>query len=132
MLLRLFALFVIVPLVELTLILVVGKYFGVMFTIALVILTAMIGATMARYEGLKVLERVWNSLKLGRIPGDALLEGLLILAGGVTFLTPGFITDTIGILCVIPYTRQWFSQLLKKWIKHKLQSGETEWIERWE
>lgn len=120
---KLFFLFTVTSLVELALLIWIGQYLGIMVTIGLVLLTAVIGATMAKIEGIRVWTRLLRELRQGNIPTDELVEGGLIFAGGITFLTPGFITDTLGILCLIPPTRRLFRNFVKSWIREKFEQG---------
>jgi UPF0716 protein FxsA len=117
MLFRLLLLFVLVPLVELYLLLKLGALIGAGPTIAIVIVTGVLGGSMARTQGFAVLKRVRESLNAGILPTDALIDGLFILAGGLLLLTPGLLTDIVGFLALLPPTRE----LLKKRIKRRFQ-----------
>lgn len=117
MLFRLMLLFVLVPLVELYLLLKLGALIGAGPTIAIVIVTGVLGGSMARIQGFAVLRRVRESLDAGILPTDALIDGLFVLAGGLLLLTPGLLTDIVGFLALLPPTRE----LLKKWIKRRFQ-----------
>src|SRR4030042_5848079 len=108
MLFKLFLLFTIVPLIELALLIKVGTYIGVLPTIIIVVLTGILGAALAKYEGLSVLNQIRGTLSEGNIPGDEMLDGLLILVGGSLLLAPGFLTDILGYTMIIPFTRQFF------------------------
>lgn len=114
---RILLLFIVVPLVELALLIKVGQLVGVWPTISLVILTGIAGASLAKHEGLSVLRRIERELEFGRLPTTELLDGFLILAGGLLLLTPGFITDTIGFLCLLPPTRI----LVRAWIRRRFE-----------
>jgi len=118
--LKLFLLFTLITILELALIIEVGTRIGVMYTIFLIIATAVIGAYLAQTQGLSILMRIQNELKAGILPNDALIEGLLVLIGGVLLLTPGFITDTIGFLCILPPSRRWFREKLKGYFRHQI------------
>ena len=115
---KLLSLFIIVPLLELALLIEVGKHLGVWNTIALVLITAVAGALMMQLEGL----RVWNNLQQDlmnlRMPTDNIINGVLILIGGVVLLTPGIITDIIGITLLLPFTRV----LYRNWLKKKFMN----------
>jgi len=99
-------LFVIVPLVELYLIIRVGSAIGALWTVLLVIMTAVIGVQMLKIQGLNTLRRARENLDQGALPAMEMMEGLLLAVGGVLLITPGFITDTLGFLCLIPATRR--------------------------
>jgi UPF0716 protein FxsA len=105
MFLRLLALFTLVPLVELYLLIEIGGAIGVAPTIAIVIVTGVLGAALARWQGLGVLRRLQDDLAAGRPPTDALIDGLLIFVAGAVLLTPGLITDALGLLLLVPAGR---------------------------
>jgi UPF0716 protein FxsA len=105
MFLRLLLLFTVVPLVELFILVKLGSVVGVLPTIALVILTGVLGAWLARQQGLGVLKRLTTDLDQGRLPAEALIDGLLILIAGAVLLTPGLITDGLGFYLLIPQGR---------------------------
>jgi UPF0716 protein FxsA len=98
-------LFVAVPLIELWLLIWVGGQLGLMTTIALVIVTGILGATLARFEGLATLRRFQSRLAAGQLPHEDILDGLLILMAGAVLLTPGLLTDTVGFLLLVPPVR---------------------------
>jgi len=120
---KLFLLFSVTSLIELSLLIWIGQYLGIAVTIGLVILTAVIGATMAKIEGIRIWSRLRQELRRGEMPGNSLIEGALIFAGGITFLTPGFLTDTLGILCLIPVTRRLFRDWVKGWFRRNFRNG---------
>lgn len=99
-------LFLLVPLTEIYFLIVVGGWIGALPTIALVVLTALIGATLARHQGLVTLQRVQASMARGELPAIEMLEGALLLVGGLLLLTPGFFTDAAGFVCLFPWTRR--------------------------
>jgi UPF0716 protein FxsA len=107
MLRRLILLFVIVPIAELALLIQLGRWIGLWPTLALILATGALGATLASREGL----RAWHELQLdlteGRIPGRPILDGLSIFAGGALLLTPGLITDLLGFALLARPTRRW-------------------------
>jgi UPF0716 protein FxsA len=105
MFLRLLLLFTVVPLIELFLLVKLGTVIGIGATVLIVISTGVLGAWLARRQGLGVLRRLSEDLNEGRLPGDTLIDGLLILVAGVLLLTPGLITDTIGFLLLLPQGR---------------------------
>lgn len=91
--------------VELFLLIRLGDLIGFWPTVAVVVVTGMVGAALAKHEGLTVLREIQGELGEGRMPAGQLLDGLLILAAGLVLLTPGLITDTLGFVLLIPYTR---------------------------
>lgn len=106
--------FIVLPILEITLLIRVGSVIGVLPTIALVIGTAAAGAWLLRREGLGVLARVRAALDAGQMPARELLDGAAILIGGVLLLTPGFITDALGLFCLLPATRRLLIDLLAR------------------
>lgn len=102
----LLSLFIGVPLMELYVLIKVGGEIGALNTVALVIFTAFVGAFLLRQQGLSTLMRYQASLQRGEVPAMEMLEGLVLLVGGGVLLLPGFITDFLGLLCLIPQTRQ--------------------------
>ncbi len=123
MLLKLFLLFTVVPLVELSLLIKVGKAIGVMETVALVLITGIVGAYLAREQGLRVVREFQDSINRGDMPTHALIEGLLIVVGGVLLVTPGIITDFIGFTLVIPPTRKFIREYMERHLETKIQVG---------
>jgi UPF0716 protein FxsA len=99
------ALFLIIPIIEIYLLIQVGTVIGVFSTILLVIATAVIGVFLLRQQGLSTLSRFQNNVDSGQLPARTLLEGVFLLIGGALLLTPGFFTDTIGFLCLLPPSR---------------------------
>ncbi|MGQ0823814.1 MAG: FxsA family protein [Actinomycetota bacterium] len=114
MLVLLLIAFVAVPIVELYVIIQVGQEIGILNTLGVMIIMSVIGAWLARHEGAWVLKRMRDQLDAGRMPTNELIDGALILAGGLLLLTPGFVSDAVGILLLFPPTRVPFRALLKR------------------
>ncbi len=102
---RLLLLFAILPLVELTLLLVLADYTSWWVTIGLVLTTGLVGASLARWQGFRTIRRIQDELRRGEIPADALLDGLLILIAGALLITPGILTDLTGFALLAPPVR---------------------------
>ena len=130
MLIYLILLFTTVPIVELALLIKVGQHIGVGYTLAIVIITGITGAYMAKLQGLLTLRRIQEEINQGRMPADRLFDGVLILCSGILLLTPGLITDIIGFMGLIPFTRNLFKQWLKQKIKSMITDGRTIAIRR--
>ena len=111
---KLFLLFTIVPTIELWLLFQVGSILGFWETILIVIITGMIGASMAKREGLSVLREIQEAPSKGIPLGDKIGEGLLVLVGGVLLITPGILTDAFGFALIFPLTRRLILPLAKK------------------
>lgn len=125
MLFYLILLFTIIPVLELYFLIKIGSYIGAFNTIAIVIITGVAGAVLAKREGLKILRQIQDEMNQLKMPADTLLDGFFVLVGGVMLLTPGFLTDVTGFLLVIPFTRYFFRQLLKKKIKANIDRQDT-------
>lgn len=123
MLIRLFLLFTIVPLIELAILMKLGNIFGVLHTIGLVVITGIIGAFLARNQGLKVIRELQECFSKGRIPTNPIIEGILVLVSAALLVTPGVLTDIIGFIFVIPYTRKIVRDFLKEYFKGKIAQG---------
>ena len=122
MLLGLFFLFTLVPLLELYLLIRLGTSIGGVETIAIVIGTGVAGGLLAKSQGLAVLDRMRTELNQGRLPAESLLDGLLILIAGAMLVTPGLLTDGLGLLLLIPWSRK----AIKSWLKRKMQEKISE------
>ncbi len=105
-------LFLTVPLVEIYLLIKVGSFIGALPTVFLVVFTAVVGVVLLRMQGFATMHRVQAMIARGEIPAVEMLEGVVLLISGALLLTPGFFTDTIGFLCLIPGLRRrailWF------------------------
>jgi UPF0716 protein FxsA len=99
-------LFVVVPIVELYLLIKIGAAIGALPTVALVILTAVLGAALLRQQGFATMRRLQASLERGEVPAVEMLEAVALLVGGLLLLTPGFVTDALGLACLLPLTRR--------------------------
>jgi UPF0716 protein FxsA len=120
---RLLALFVIVPLVELILLVRLGQWVGLLPTIGLVVLTGVAGAALARREGLRTLWLIQADVRSGRFPVGRLLDGALILLAGGLLLTPGVLTDIVGLAMLVPGSRGWIKVRLGSHLRRMVESG---------
>jgi len=120
---KLLILFVIVPVTELYILIEVGKKIGSLTTIGIIILTGIIGAYLVKGQGFMILKKIQNDLNEGIMPGDSLIQGVIILAGGILLLTPGFVTDIVGFIFLIPVSRNIVKKYLLKWLKGKIKEG---------
>jgi UPF0716 protein FxsA len=102
----LFILFLLVPLVEIYFLVQVGQWIGAGWTVFLVVFTAVLGAALVRSQGLATIQKVQRTMARGEMPAIEMLEGMLIFVAGALLLTPGFFTDTVGFLCLVPPLRQ--------------------------
>lgn len=105
-------LFFLIPLVEIYFLIQVGGVIGVLPTILLVVLTAVVGAFLLRQQGLSTLARFQASVAKGEVPASAMLEGVMLIIGGALLMTPGFFTDAIGFACLLPFSRKWLAKAM--------------------
>ncbi len=123
---KLLLLFTVVPLVELYLLLLINEAISFWPTVGLVLTTGLVGAILARFEGLRVLKKWRRALFRGKIPEDGVMGGVLVLVGGVLLVTPGVLTDLVGLLLLIPPTRRMIAGWVKRGIERGLQSGQIQ------
>ncbi len=120
---KLLLLFSVIPLAELAILIEIGKKIGVLYTVILVIITGAAGAFLARHQGFLVMRKIRDDLEMGKIPADEMIQGLLILAGGLMLLTPGIITDIAGFTMILPFTRALYARFLKKRFSLHIHDG---------
>ena len=112
-------LFTIIPIVELALLIKIGQIWGLRNTLLLVILTGILGVFLLKIQGISILRRINDELGQGIIPSNALFDGLFIFCGGLLLITPGVLTDLLGLLLLLPFTRK----LFKYWVKQKIKNA---------
>ena len=110
----LLAAFIIVPILELAVIIQVGSSVGVLPTLGLLIVVSIVGAWLVKFQGMGVLMRMRQQLAQGKMPTDELMNGVLILVAGALMLTPGFLTDALGLSLLIPPIRAAIRQMLAR------------------
>ena len=118
-----FILFLVIPIIEIFFLIKVGEVIGALPTIILVVLTAVIGAGLLRQQGLSTLARFQQNLSTGKIPAQEMVEGILLAVGGALLMTPGFVTDTMGFLCLLPFSRKFLAGNIIKRSKNKFTAG---------
>ena len=125
MFLLLILLFTVIPILELAVIIKVGQSLGVLKTIGLVLVIAIIGGYLARLQGFLILQKIQSELQRGMLPTSEMLDGLIIFCGGILLLTPGFITDIFGLVLLFPASR-WFIKRLLRWkFESMLKKGQV-------
>lgn len=129
MLFRLMLLFILMPLIELAILVYLGTIIGALYTILIVVATGILGAVMARHQGLAALSRIRSSIESGIMPANELFDGALILAGGLLLLTPGIITDIVGFAVLVPQTRRIIRRWIRSLIHRRIQRGEIHYRE---
>lgn len=100
------ALFIGIPLIEIYLFIQVGGMIGALATVVLVIVTALLGISLLRSQGFHTMAKFQREVATGQLPTTTMLEGVALILGGALLLTPGFLTDAVGFLCLIPFTRK--------------------------
>ena len=118
-------LFTLVPAVELMLLIEIGGTIGAGNTILIIILTGVLGAYLARLQGFLLFQKIQSNLNQGIMPNAEMLDGLMILVGGIVLLTPGFITDLFGFLLLIPWTRSLIKMLFNKKFESMIARGQV-------
>jgi UPF0716 protein FxsA len=112
-------LFTVIPIIELALLIKIGQIWGLGNTLALVILTGILGAIFLKIQGISILRRINIELSQGILPSEALFDGFFIFCGGLLLITPGVITDILGLLLLLPLSRS----LFKYWVKQKIRKA---------
>jgi len=111
-------LLILFPAVEISLFLISSKIIGILPTMLLIVLTSALGAYFARKQGIEAFQKVQRDLQYGKMPGGAIVDGFCILIGGLLLLIPGFLSDLIGALLLIPVTRKGIKPLFERWLRN--------------
>jgi UPF0716 protein FxsA len=114
---KLFLIFILVPVVELALLIKVGTLIGTLNTVVLVIGTALAGAFLVRLEGINVIYRFQRNLAEGIFPAEEIFDGALLLVAGAVLITPGFLTDILGLLIVLAPSREVLKGLIRRYVE---------------
>ncbi|WP_226667064.1 FxsA family protein [Metabacillus litoralis] len=117
-------LIIVIPALEIGILIFSGNTIGAIPTILLIILTGVIGAWLAKQQGIETLRNAQQQMQYGQVPGSAIIDGLCILVGGLLLLTPGFITDTVGFLLLFPISRNKIKPLLLIMIKKMIDRNQ--------
>ncbi|MGO2354574.1 MAG: FxsA family protein [Marinomonas foliarum] len=120
-------LFILVPIVEMTVLIQVGSEIGALATVGLVFLTAIIGVTLIRKQGLETSLKAQEKMRRGELPAAEVAEGVMLVFAGLCLLIPGFVTDAIGALLLVPPLRKLFAAgLIVKFVSSMMARG-TQW-----
>jgi UPF0716 protein FxsA len=119
---RLLLLFIAVPVVELVLLIEIGQRIGTLATIGLIMGTGIVGASLARQQGISTLARLRKDLDDGRLPAEPIVDGVLILIAAAVLITPGVLTDLVGFVCLVPACRR----VLKRYLKGRFERAVRE------
>ena len=123
MFIKLLIIFVFVPVMELYILIETGRMIGIGATVGLIMLTGVAGAWLARSQGLEILRRIQQETANGQMPAQTLIDGALILVGGLLLLTPGFFTDALGFSFLVPITRELWRKGLSAWLEKQVRQG---------
>ena len=118
--LLLLLLFVVVPVVEIWVIVQVGQAIGIVPTLVLLLADAVVGTWLFRREGRKAWAALREAIAAGRVPAKEVADGALVVVGGAFLLSPGFVTDAVGLLCVLPPTRAFLRRALTGLVRARL------------
>lgn len=113
---KLFLIFTLLPVAELAILIKVGAIIGTLNTVLLVIGTALSGAFLVRMEGVNVIYRFQQNLRDGVFPSEEIFDGALLLVAGAVLVTPGFMTDILGLLLVLPPSRTVIKELIRRYV----------------
>jgi len=125
---KLLLIFIAIPLIELALLVKIGEIIGFWPTIGLVIVTGVIGASLAKAQGFLIFNKIQGELRAGRLPASEMIDGLLILIGGIVLLTPGLLTDLTGFALMIPPVRAVLKKWLRKKFGHMIETGRSQFF----
>ena len=120
---RLPLLFIAVPAVELILLIEIGQRIGTLATIGLIVGTGIVGASLARQQGISTFARLRKDLEAGRLPAEPIVDGVLILVAAAVLITPGVLTDLVGFLCLVPACRRLIKRSLKRRFERAMRKG---------
>jgi UPF0716 protein FxsA len=113
-------LFVIVPIVEIVVIIQVGQVIGAWWTVVLLVVDSLLGAWLLRREGARAWRAFRQALQEGRWPGDEVAQGAMVIVGGTLLLTPGFVTDVVGFILLIPVSRRVLSRTVRSRVRERV------------
>jgi len=125
---KLFLLFTCIPIVELYFLMKLGSFVGAFNTVLLVLVTGALGATLAKTQGFMIISQIKGMLSRGELPAEEMVEGLLILVGGVALLTPGLLTDIAGLVIIAPFTRKPIAVYLMHYFSDKIAENNNEHV----
>jgi UPF0716 protein FxsA len=126
MMFQVLLLFVVLPAIELALLIEVGRRIGTGATLALIAVTGIVGAALARRQGLGVLRVLQTETMAGRLPAGSLADGVIILVAGALLVTPGILTDAFGFLCLVPAFRKVVKRALLRRLERAAQEARIE------
>jgi UPF0716 protein FxsA len=120
---KLLLLFILIPAIELVLLLKIGSLIGILPTVGIIVITGIVGASLARQQGLGVLRQMQSEMAGGQLPAGSIIDGVLILMAAALLLTPGFLTDMVGFTVLVPGGRTLIKKLVTRRIEHAVRQG---------
>jgi UPF0716 protein FxsA len=120
---KLFILFLTVPVIEIYLLIKMGGLIGAIPTVLLLLGISFSGAWLVRHQGFGILRRIQSELAQGRIPAAEVMDGALVLVGGILLMTPGFFTDVLGLFFLVPASRTVIKQFIGLWLQRRMSTG---------
>lgn len=127
---KIFLSFVVYSLAELALLIVIGQKLGVFSTLLLIVATSIFGIYVAKNKGMHSVRKVKDSLAHGEAPGPAVIDAMLNLSGGLLLALPGFLTDILGLLLLMPFTRKMFQPIVFYWMRKKMKNSQFIIVQR--
>jgi len=118
-------LLILIPAIEITVLIGSSHVIGLWSTFAMIVFTGVVGVYLAKRQGFKVLGEIQSKLNRGEMPGEAVLDGIFVLVVGILLVLPGYVTDMLGFICVIPITRALLKPLVMKWMEWKFRKNST-------
>ncbi|HEK9101928.1 membrane protein FxsA [Bacillus pfraonensis] len=118
-------LFILIPGLEVTVLIGSSHLIGMWPTFAMIVFTGALGVYLAKRQGFMVLREIQLRLNRGEMPGEAVLDGIFVLVGGMLLLVPGYVTDVIGVIFIFPATRKLCKPVIMKWLERKLRRNTT-------
>ena len=116
----LLSMFIIIPVIEFSLLIEIGRRLGTVETLLLIFGTGVLGAYLARLEGFRILYRIQRDLNSGTVPTEQVFDGVLVLVAGIVLITPGLLTDIAGLLLLFPLTRRPIKSLIRRRFKTRI------------
>lgn len=116
--------FTLIPVTELALLIWLGSRLGFWQTLAIVIITGITGASLAKWQGFKVWNEIQSEMSQGHMPASRLIDGAFIFVAGLLMLTPGFLTDIAGVLLLVPPVRACIKERIRRWLQEKIRRGQ--------
>ncbi|PFZ70099.1 membrane protein FxsA [Bacillus toyonensis] len=118
-------LLILIPAVEITVLIGSSHVIGLWSTFAMIVFTGVVGVYLAKRQGFKVLREIQSKLNRGEMPGEAVLDGIFVFVGGILLVLPGYVTDVMGFIFVVPFTRALLKLLVMKWMEWKFRKRST-------